>query len=421
MSVPTSLRFATVGSVDDGKSTLIGRLLLDSKNIFDDQLDHIEEVSRRRGSDYTDLALLTDGLRAEREQGITIDVAYRYFATPKRSFVIADCPGHIQYTRNMVTGASTVDLAIVLVDARHGVVEQTRRHTLLTSLLGVPHLVICINKMDLVDFSQIAYEAVIAEFTEFAAKLEVRDVTFIPISALSGDNVVDRSENMPWYQGTSLLHHLETVYTASDTNLIDTRFPVQYVIRPHTVEHHDYRGYAGTVAGGSLRVGDEVVVLPSGLPATVSAIDAFEGPVEQAHTGQAVVVRLAEHLDISRGDMLCRPHNRPTVTQDLEAMVCWMDDRATLRPRNMYTLMHTTRQVRAMVTELRYELDISALHRNHDAVQLGLNAIGRIALRCTSPLFVDDYQRNRTTGSFILVDEATNATVAAGMIIERGQ
>ena len=421
MNTQASLRFATVGSVDDGKSTLIGRLLLDSKNIFDDQLDHIEEVSRRRGSDYTDLALLTDGLRAEREQGITIDVAYRYFATPRRSFVIADCPGHIQYTRNMVTGASTVDLAIVLVDARHGVVEQTRRHTLLTSLLGVPHLVICINKMDLVEFSQEAYEKVIDEFTEFAAKLELRDVTFIPISALSGDNVVDRSDNMPWYLGTSLLHHLETVYTASDPNFIDTRFPVQYVIRPHTVEHHDYRGYAGTVAGGSLRVGDEMVVLPSGLPATVSTIDGFDGALTEAHAGQAVVVRLSEQVDISRGDMLVRPHNRPTVTQDVEAMVCWMDDRAVLRPRNMYTLQHTTRQVRAMVTDLRYELDISALHRNHEATSLALNAIGRIALRTTAPLFVDDYQRNRATGSFILIDETTNATVAAGMIIERHQ
>jgi bifunctional enzyme CysN/CysC len=285
----------------------------------------------------------------------------------------------------------------------------------------VPHLVICINKMDLVEFSQEAYEKVIDEFTEFAAKLELRDVTFIPISALSGDNVVDRSDNMPWYQGTSLLHHLETVYTASDPNFIDTRFPVQYVIRPHTVEHHDYRGYAGTVAGGSLRVGDEVVVLPSGLPATVNAIDGFDGPLTEAHAGQAVVVRLSEQVDISRGDMLVRPHNRPTVTQDVEAMVCWMDDRAVMRPRNMYTLQHTTRQVRAMVTDLRYELDISALHRNHEATSLALNAIGRVALRTTAPLFVDDYQRNRATGSFILVDEATNATVAAGMIIERHQ
>ncbi|MBI4934982.1 MAG: 50S ribosome-binding GTPase [Actinobacteria bacterium] len=415
------LKFATVGSVDDGKSTLIGRLLLDSKNIFDDQLSHIEDVSRRRGSEFTDLALLTDGLRAEREQGITIDVAYRYFATPRRSFVIADCPGHVQYTRNMVTGTSTVDLALVLVDARHGVVEQTRRHTVLTSLLGVPHLVICVNKMDLVGHDEAAFQRVIDEFTAFAAKLELRDVTFIPISALAGDNVVDRSDHMPWYQGGSLLHHLETVYTASDHNLIDTRFPVQYVIRPHTTEHHDYRGYAGTVAGGALRVGDDVVVLPSGLPATVAAIDGFDGPVTEAVEGDAVVVRLAEHVDISRGDMLCRPHNRPTITQDLDAMICWMDDQAPLRVRGMYALRHTTRQVRAMVTDLQYELDITSLHRNRDATSLGLNAIGRVTLRTTAPLFVDDYTRNRTTGSFILVDEATNATVAAGMIRPRGE
>jgi sulfate adenylyltransferase large subunit len=415
------LKFATVGSVDDGKSTLIGRLLLDSKNIFDDQLSHIEDVSRRRGSDFTDLALLTDGLRAEREQGITIDVAYRYFATPRRSFVIADCPGHIQYTRNMVTGTSTVDLALVLVDARHGVVEQTRRHTLLTSLLGVPHLVICVNKMDLVAHDEAAFQRVIDEFTEFAAKLELRDVTFIPISALAGDNVVDRSEHMPWYQGGSLLHHLETVYTASDHNLIDTRFPVQYVIRPHTAEHHDFRGYAGTVAGGSLRVGDDVVVLPSGLPATIAGIEGFDGPVHDAVEGDAVVVRLAEHVDISRGDMLCRPHNRPTITQDLDAMICWMDDLAPLRVRGMYSLQHTTRQVRAMVTDLHYELDITSLHRNREATSLGLNSIGRIGLRTTAPLFIDDYGRNRTTGSFILVDETTNATVAAGMLRQRGE
>jgi bifunctional enzyme CysN/CysC len=415
------LKFATVGSVDDGKSTLIGRLLLDSKNIFDDQLSHIEEVSRRRGSDFTDLALLTDGLRAEREQGITIDVAYRYFATPRRSFVIADCPGHIQYTRNMVTGTSTVDLAIVLVDARHGVVEQTRRHTLLTSLLGVPHLVICVNKMDLVGHEEAAFQRVIAEFTEFAAKLELRDVTFIPISALAGDNVVERSEHMPWYQGGSLLHHLETVYTASDHNLIDTRFPVQYVIRPYTTQHHDFRGYAGTVAGGSLRLGDAVVVLPSGFPATIASIDGFDGQVDEALEGDAVVVRLDEHVDISRGDMLCRPQNRPTITQDLDAMLCWMDDQSPLRVRGMYTLQHTTRHVRAMVTELQYELDITSLHRNRDATSLELNAIGRVSLRTTAPLFVDDYTRNRTTGSFILVDETTNATVAAGMIRQRGE
>jgi bifunctional enzyme CysN/CysC len=300
------------------------------------------------------------------------------------------------------------------------VVEQTRRHTLLTSLLGVPHLVICVNKMDLVDHQEAAFQAVIDEFTEFAAKLELRDVTFIPISALTGDNVVDRSPNMPWYQGTALLHHLETVYTASDQNLIDTRFPVQYVIRPHTREHHDFRGYAGTVAGGALRVGDDVVVLPSGLPATVAAIDGFDGPRADAQTGEAGGVRLVEHVDISRGDMLCRPQNRPTVTQDLDAMICWMDDRAPLQPRGMYVLQHTTRSVRAMVTELRYELDIGTLHRNTDATSLALNAIGRIGVRTTAPVFVDDYHRNRTTGSFILVDEHTNATVAAGMIVERG-
>ncbi len=419
--VTTTLKFATVGSVDDGKSTLIGRLLLDSKAIFDDQLEHITAVSRRRGDDVADLALLTDGLRAEREQGITIDVAYRYFATPRRSFVIADCPGHIQYTRNMVTGASNVDLAIVMVDARHGVVEQTRRHTLLVSLLGVPHLVICVNKMDLVGNHEAALKAVIDQFTEFAAKLELRDVTFIPISALNGDNVVDRSPNMPWYQGTSLLRHLETVYTASDHNLIDTRFPVQYVIRPRTTEHHDFRGYAGTMAGGSLRVGDDVVVLPSGLPTTIAAIDGFDGPCSEARSGDAVVVRLSDHVDVSRGDMLVRPNNHPVVTQDLDAMVCWMDDRATLRPRAMYTLQHTTRTVRAVVTDLRYELDISTLHRNTEATELGLNAIGRIALHTTAPLFIDDYHRNRTTGGFILIDEHTNATVAAGMIAERGR
>jgi bifunctional enzyme CysN/CysC len=321
----------------------------------------------------------------------------------------------------MVTGASTVDLALVLVDARHGVVEQTRRHTLLTSLLGVPHLVICVNKMDLVGHEEAAFQGVIDEFTTFAAKLDLRDVTFIPISALAGDNVVDRSDNMPWYRGSSLLHHLETVYTASDHNLIDTRFPVQHVIRPHTKEHRDFRGYAGTLAGGSLRVGDDVLVLPSGLPATIAAIDGFDGPSTEAAEGDAVVVRLAEHIDISRGDMLCRPHNRPTITQDLDAMVCWMDDRAPLHVRGMYALLHTTRHVRAMVTDLRYELDISSLHRNTEAASLGLNAIGRIGLRTTAPLFVDDYHRNRTTGSFILVDEATNATVAAGMIRARGE
>jgi bifunctional enzyme CysN/CysC len=414
------LRFASVGSVDDGKSTLIGRLLHDSKSIFEDQLEHIEAVSKRRGNDYVDLALLTDGLRAEREQGITIDVAYRYFSTPHRDFVIADCPGHIQYTRNMVTGASTADLAIVLIDARHGVVEQTRRHSLLVSLLGVPHLVICVNKMDLVEYSEERFDEIREEFTEFASRLELRDVTFIPISALEGDNVVDRSDNMKWFEGTTLLHHLETVYVASDSNQIDARFPVQYVIRPQTLEHPDYRGYAGQVAGGVMKPGDDVVVLPSGFTTTIASLDTPDGPVDEAHPGMAVTVRLADNLDISRGDMVCRPHNRSRATQDLEAMLCWMDSSAPLRPRQVYTLKHTTRTVRAMVTELRYRLDITTMHRDLDATELELNEIGRAVLRTTEPIFADDYRRNRVTGSFVLIDESSNQTVAGGMIRDLG-
>jgi bifunctional enzyme CysN/CysC len=410
------LRFATVGSVDDGKSTLIGRLLFDSKSIFEDQLEHVEAVSQRRGDDYVDLALLTDGLRAEREQGITIDVAYRYFATPKRKFVIADCPGHIQYTRNMVTGASTADLAILLVDARSGVVEQTKRHSLLVSLLGVPHLVICVNKMDLVGWSEQRFEEIREQYTEFAARLEVGDVTFIPISALTGDNVVDRSLNMSWYQGSSLLHHLEHVYIASDDNRIDVRFPVQYVIRPQR-SGHDYRGYAGTVAGGTLRAGDEVVVLPSGLTSTIASIDTFDGPVDDAVPHMAVTITLSDDIDVSRGDMICRPNNRPTVGQDMDAMICWMDSTAVLTPRQIYAIKHTTRSARAMVNDLRYRLDINTLHRDESADRLGLNEIGRISLRATAPLFYDEYRRNRATGSFILIDEATNLTVAAGMLL----
>ncbi len=410
------LRFATVGSVDDGKSTLIGRLLHDSKSIFEDQLEHVEAVSRRRGDDYVDLALLTDGLRAEREQGITIDVAYRYFATPKRSFVIADCPGHIQYTRNMITGASTADLAILLVDARYGVVEQTRRHSLLVSLLGVPHLVICVNKMDLVDWDEDRFEQIRAQFTEFAGRLELRDVTFIPVSALSGDNVVDRSMHMSWYDGPSLLHHLEHVYIGSDDNLIDVRFPVQYVIRPQRTSH-DYRGYAGTVAGGTLRPGDEVVVLPSGFSSTIASIDTADGPQAEATPHRAVTITLSDDIDISRGDMICRPNNRPNVGQDVEAMVCWMDRDATLSARSVYTVKHTTQTARAMVTDLRYHLDINSLHRDESATSLGLNEIGRVALRTTAPLFYDEYRRNRATGSFILIDESSNQTVAAGMLL----
>ena len=410
------LRFATVGSVDDGKSTLIGRLLHDSKSIFEDQLEHIEAVSKRRGNDYVDLALLTDGLRAEREQGITIDVAYRYFSTPGRDFVIADCPGHVQYTRNAITGASTADLAIVLVDARRGVLEQTRRHSLLVSLLGVPHLVICVNKMDLVDHDPERFEAICDEFTEFACRLDLHDVTFIPISALDGDNVVDRSANMSWYEGPTLLHHLETVYTASDDNLIDVRFPVQYVIRPHRAEHRDYRGYAGTVAAGTMRPGDEVLVLPSGLTSRIERIDTADGPVEEARPAMAVTVLLADDLDISRGDMICRPHNQPTPSQDLDAMIAWMDRDSPLALRRVYTLKHTTRSVRAMVTDVRYRLDVHTLHRDTEATELSLNEIGRVTLRATAPLFADDYRRNRVTGSFVLIDEATNQTAAAGML-----
>ncbi|MCU0268644.1 MAG: sulfate adenylyltransferase subunit CysN [Acidimicrobiales bacterium] len=411
------LRFATAGSVDDGKSTLIGRLLYDSKSIFEDQLESIEQTSRDRGDEYTNLALLTDGLRAEREQGITIDVAYRYFATPKRKFIIADTPGHIQYTRNMVTGCSTADLALVLVDARNGIVEQSRRHAFLASLLRVPHLVVCINKMDLVDYDQEVFDEIKEEFRAFATKLDVTDLTFIPISALKGDNVVHRSENMPWYEGTSLLHHLEEVFISSDRNLIDARFPVQYVIRPMSDAHHDYRGYAGTVAGGVFKPGDEVIVLPSGFTSTIEAIETPDGPVDEAFAPMAVTIRLADEIDISRGDMICRPHNQPQIGQDLDAMICWMSEQGSLTPRDKYLFKHTTRTGRVLVKDLHYRLDVNTLHRDHDATGLALNEIGRVSLRATVPVFFDDYRRNRETGSFILVDEATNNTVGAGMIL----
>ncbi len=415
------LRFATAGSVDDGKSTLIGRLLYDSKQIFEDQLEAVERTSRARGDEQTNLALLTDGLRAEREQGITIDVAYRYFATPKREFIIADTPGHVQYTRNMVTGASTADLALILVDARKGIVEQSRRHAFITSLLRIPHLVLCVNKMDLVGYDRDAFAAIKDEFREFATRLEVTDLTFIPISALHGDNVVDRSANMAWYEGASLLHHLEEVHIASDRNLIDVRFPVQYVIRPRNDSHHDFRGYAGSVAGGVLKPGDVVVVLPSGFTTTIAGIDAFEGPLEEAFPPMAVTVRLADDLDVGRGDMICRPHNRPTVSQDLDAMVCWLTAQATLAPGAKLAIKHTTRSARVLVRDLQYRLDVNTLHRDEAATALELNEIGRVTLRATQPLFFDEYRRNRATGSFILVDEATNATVAAGMILGEPQ
>ncbi|MFC0099335.1 sulfate adenylyltransferase subunit 1 [Micromonospora marina] len=414
------LRFATAGSVDDGKSTLIGRLLYDTKSLFSDQLAAVEAVSAARGDEYTNLALLTDGLRAEREQGITIDVAYRYFATPRRKFIIADTPGHIQYTRNMVTGASTADLALILVDARKGLVEQSRRHAFLCSLLRVPHLVLCVNKMDLVDWSQEVYERIADEFTAFAAKLDVPDLTVVPVSALQGDNIVTRSENMPWYEGPSLLHHLERVHIASDRNLVDVRFPVQYVIRPQSTTVTDYRGYAGQVASGVLKPGDEVMVLPSGFTSRIAAVETADGPVDEAFPPMSVTVRLTDELDISRGDMICRPNNAPTAVQDIEAMVCWMDETRPLQVGGKYAIKHTTRSARAIVRGLHYRLDINSLHRDETAGELKLNEIGRVRLRTTVPLLADEYRRNRTTGGFVIIDESTNRTVGAGMIVEAG-
>ena len=409
------LRLATAGSVDDGKSTLIGRLLYDSKSIFEDQLDAVEQASKAKGDDYVNLALLTDGLRAEREQGITIDVAYRYFATPRRKFIIADTPGHIQYTRNMVTGASTADLAIILVDARKGLVEQSRRHAFLATLLRVPHLVLAVNKMDLVDFSQQVYDEIRDGFTRFADKLNVPDLTIIPISALNGDNIVTRSANMDWYEGPSLLHHLENLHVSSDRNLIDVRFPVQYVIRPQSAQYPDYRGYAGSVASGVLKAGDEVMVLPSGFTSRIASIGTADGLVSEAYPPMAVTVRLEDELDISRGDMLCRPHNAPQAAQDIDAMVCWMADRP-LQAGQRITVKHTTRTVRAMVKDVTYRLDVNSLHRDENATTLGLNEIGRIRLRTMQPLMIDPYDRNRETGAFILIDEATLGTVGSGMI-----
>jgi bifunctional enzyme CysN/CysC len=412
------LRFATAGSVDDGKSTLIGRLLYDTKTIFEDQLAAVEAVSASRGDEYTNLALLTDGLRAEREQGITIDVAYRYFATPKRKFIIADTPGHIQYTRNMVTGASTADLALILVDARKGLVEQSRRHAFLTSLLRVPHMVLCVNKMDLVDYSQEVFDTISDEFADFAAKLDAPDLTVIPISALHGDNIVTRSDKMPWYQGPSLLHRLEHVHIGSDRNLVDVRFPVQYVIRPQSSKVTDYRGYAGQVASGVMKPGDEVMVLPSGFTSRISEINTADGPVGEAYPPMSVTVRLEDEIDISRGDMICRPHNSPEVTQDIEAMICWMDESRPLTVGAKYAIKHTTRAARAVVRDLNYRLDVNTLHRDEAATELRLNEIGRVRLRTTVPLLADEYRRNRTTGGFIVIDETTNRTVGAGIIVE---
>ena len=414
------LRIATAGSVDDGKSTLIGRLLHDTKSIFEDQLESIELTSQKRGNEQTDLALLTDGLRAEREQGITIDVAHRYFATPKRKFVIADTPGHIQYTRNMVTGASNANLALLLVDARKGVLEQTRRHALLSSLLRVPHLVLCVNKMDLVDYDQAVYDEIREEFKSFAAKLDITDLGFVPVSALEGDNVVERSANMPWFEGQPLLGHLEDVHIASDRNLVDNRFPVQYVIRPQSSEHRDYRGFAGSIVGGIFKQGDEVMAMPSRQKSRIAQIDTPNGAVAQAFPPMAVTLLLEDELDISRGDMICRPTNQPTASGRFEAMVCWFDETSTLTTGAPYQLKHTSRWVSAEVEELRYRLDVDTLHRDLEAETLEVNDIGRIAIHTTSPLFFDEYRLNRNTGSFILVDPATDLTVAAGMIIGAG-
>ena len=410
------LRLATAGSVDDGKSTLIGRLLYDAKGIFEDQLEAIRRTSEQRGAPETDLALLTDGLRAEREQGITIDVAYRYFATPKRKFIIADTPGHTEYTRNMVTGASSAHVSLILIDARKGVIEQTRRHAFLSSMLGVPHMVVCVNKMDLIDWDRERYEAIESEFMEFAARLNVHDITFIPVSALRGDNVVQRSENMWWYEGSPLLNHLESVYIGSDENLIDPRFPVQYVLRSQTPDARDFRGYAGTVASGVLRPGDDVLVLPTGTTSRISSIATADGEVAEAFPPMAVVVTLTDDIAVSRGDILCRPNNRPTVTHELEATVCWMDERTPLQVGRGYLLKHSTRTVRARVESLQYRLDVNGLHRDDTATTLRLNEIGRISFHTTEPLLVDDYTTNRTTGSFIVIDPATNATAGAGVI-----
>ena len=410
------LRFTTAGSVDDGKSTLIGRLLYDSKSIFEDQLEAIENTSKRKGHDGVDLALFTDGLKDEREQGITIDVAYRYFTTPKRKFIIADTPGHIQYTRNMVTGASTANAAIILVDARHGVIEQTKRHSFIASLLQIPHIIVCINKMDLVDYSEEAYNQVIDQFEEFSSKLLVTDVRFIPISALHGDNVVNRSENMTWYQGAPLLHTLETMHISSDINKVDARFPVQTVLRPQSETHRDYRGYAGRVASGIFRVGDEVTVMPSGFTSKIKSIDVLDESLEEAYAPMSVSLTLEDDIDISRGDMIVRSNNKPEASQDLEVMLCWLHNDSA-KPRAKYAIRHTSNEQKAMIKEVVYKFNINSLERINDDKELHMNDISKVKIRTTKPLMVDAYRENRTTGSIILIDESTNETVAAGMIV----
>jgi len=410
------LRFTTAGSVDDGKSTLIGRLLYDSKSIFEDQIEAVKLSSEKKGFDYVDLSLLTDGLRSEREQGITIDVAYRYFSTPARKFIIADTPGHIQYTRNMVTGASTANLAIILVDARKGLLEQTYRHSFIASLLKIPHVVVCVNKMDLVDYSEEVFDTIVEEYKSFSSKLEIKDIQFVPISALKGDNVVDRSENMPWYQGSTLLYLLENVHIASDLNHIDCRFPVQMVIRPHTHEHRDFRGYAGRVNGGVFKPGDAVKVLPSGFETKIKAIELDGESIEEAFSPMSVVMTLEDEIDISRGNMIVRPNNIPQISQDIDIMVCWMSQ-DKLRERAKFLVKHTTNECQAMVKKLHYKVNVNTLHREEEVDEIGLNEIARISIRTASPLFYDSYSKNRQTGSVIFIDPNTFETVGAGMII----
>ncbi|SDR78167.1 sulfate adenylyltransferase subunit 1 [Christiangramia echinicola] len=410
------LRFTTAGSVDDGKSTLIGRLLYDSKSIFEDQLESVTNTSAKKGHDGVDLALFTDGLKDEREQGITIDVAYRYFTTPKRKFIIADTPGHIQYTRNMVTGASTANAALILIDARHGVIEQTKRHSFIASLLNIPHLVVCINKMDLVDFSEERYNEIITQFEEFSSKLLVKDVRFIPMSALLGDNVVNRSENMNWYQGGTLLSVLETLHISSDINKIDARFPVQTVLRPQSDEHRDYRGYAGRVASGIYRTGDEVAVLPSGFTSKIKSMNTGDKEIEEAFAPMSVSMTLEDDIDVSRGDMIVKKNNQPEGEQEFDVMLCWLNNDAA-KPRAKYTVMHTSNEQRAMIKEVVYKVDINTYNRNTEDKDLTMNDIARVTIRTTHRIMLDSYRDNRNTGSIILIDESTNETVAAGMIV----
>ena len=410
------LRFTTAGSVDDGKSTLIGRLLFDSKSIYEDQIDNLQKISEKKGISHLELAHLTDGLKDEREQGITIDVAYRYFATPKRKFIIADTPGHVQYTRNMITGASTANLALILVDARKGVIEQTKRHSFIASLLQIQHIVVCVNKMDLVDYGEERFNEIIEEYKSFASKLKIKDVRFIPISALNGDNVVDKSDNMPWFSGDSLLGTLENIHISSDHNMVDCRFPVQNVIRPFSDEFHDYRGYAGRVTSGIFKKGDEVMVLPSGFKSKIQSIVLGEEELEEAFPPQSVTINLEDDIDISRGDMIVREHNQPEPQQDIEAMLCWMNNDA-MSPRAKYAIKHTSVEARAMIKQVLYKVDINTLHRQEEYDTVGMNDIIRVKMRTTKPLLVDEYNQNKGTGSFILIDESTNETVAAGMVI----